>query len=156
MSNKREFVQNVASLVFVLLIAIGGFFQPLLGFAVALLLLVAIVMNFRRHRSFCSKVCPRGRALDFALQHVSRRQPLPAFLRTLGSRRILCGFMMFCVIGSSVRLYSNIPALGAFFWSLCIISLSAGVVLGIFYKPRAWCAVCPMGTLQDTLGGRKE
>jgi hypothetical protein len=23
-------------------------------------------------------------------------------------------------------------------------------------KPRAWCAVCPMGTLQDTVGGKPK
>ena len=30
------------------------------------------------------------------------------------------------------------------------ITIIAGAV-GITMKPRAWCAICPMGTLQETI-----
>jgi polyferredoxin len=40
------------------------------------------------------------------------------------------------------------------FWVLCAASLSAGLLMGFFFKPRSWCAICPMGTLQDTISRR--
>ena len=142
--------REILSVIFVSAVAAGGFFVPVLGFAVALLLLIALAMNLFKRRSFCSSVCPRGAALGFVFSRVSRRRPLPAFLRTDGMRKALCGFMMFCVVGSTFRLRGDLGALGGFFWGLCLISLSGGVALGALFKPRAWCAVCPMGTLQDT------
>lgn len=144
-------IKGPLSAVFVAAVAVGGFFYPLIGFATAALLLLALAMNFRKPRSFCSAACPRGAALGFALSRVSRRKSLPAFARSEGVRKALCGFMLFCVAGSVLRLRAAPAALGAFFWGLCVLSLSAGVVLGLFYKPRAWCAVCPLGTLQDTM-----
>jgi hypothetical protein len=85
----------VLSSAFVLAVALGGFFIPYLGYAVAVVMLVAVVMSLRK--------------------------PLPAGTLSPGSKRALCGFMMFCVIGN-------------------------------IYRPRAWCAVCPMGTLQEMIG----
>lgn len=150
--NSRNTAQAVASLVFVLAVAVGGFFYPLVGFAVAAVMAVAAAMTLFRPRSFCAKACPRGRALGFALRPFSRGKPLPAGSITPGAKRALCGFMMFCVVGNVARLAGDGAALGRFFWGLCVISLAAGVVTGLIYRPRAWCAVCPMGTLQDTIG----
>ena len=148
--------REILSVLFVAAVAVGGFFQPLVGFGVAAMLILALVMNFNKPRSFCSSACPRGTALGFALSQVSLRRPMPPFMRTDRVRRVLCAFMMICVIGSAFRLRSDMGGLGAFFWGLCIVSLSAGVLLGIIFKPRAWCAVCPMGTLQDTLAMKKK
>ena len=50
----------VASLAFVLAVAVGGFFYPLAGFAVALVMAVAVAMTLFRPRSFCAKACPRN------------------------------------------------------------------------------------------------
>lgn len=147
----KRSIRGLLSAFFVAAVAIGGFRFPLLGFAVAALLLIALAMNFFKPRSFCSSLCPRGSALGFVLSRASRRKPLPPFMRSDGFKKILCGFMMFCVLGSAFRLRGDIGALGAFFWGLCVVSLIGGLVLGLFFKPRAWCAVCPMGTLQDTI-----
>jgi polyferredoxin len=62
--------------------------------------------------------------------------------------------MMFCVIGSLARSGGVLPRVGLVFWLLCVLSLSAGLILGFFFKPRSWCAICPMGTLQDTISKR--
>lgn len=150
--NSRNTVQAAASIAFVLAVAVGGFFYPLVGFAVALVMVAAVAMTLFKPRSFCAKACPRGRALGLALRPFSRGRPLPAGSVTPGAKRALCGFMMFCVVGNVARLAGSADALGRFFWGLCVISLAAGVVVGLLYRPRAWCAVCPMGTLQDTIG----
>lgn len=152
----KNFAIGSASLAFVLAVAIGGFFYPYIGFAVAAVMVVAMAMSLFKPRLFCAKACPRGRALGFGLKKLSRGRPLPTTALSGGSRRALCGFMMLCVGGNIYRLFGSAAALGSFFWGLCVVSLGAGVVVGIIYKPRAWCVVCPMGTLQETIGALKK
>ena len=142
---------EVVSVAFVSIIALGGIFIPELGLALAALMVAAIIMTLTKPRSFCASVCPRGRALGFLFRKNPRGRALPAFMLTPNFRKLLCGGMMFCVIGSLVRTGGDIGGMGAVFWTLCAISLSGGLLLGIFFKPRAWCAICPMGTLQDTV-----
>jgi len=150
--NTRTTIQSAISIVFVLAVAVGGFFYPYVGFAVAVVMVVAVAMTLVKPKSFCAYACPRGKALGLGLRPFSRGKPLPPGFITPGLKRALCGFMIFCVIGNTARLANTPAALGTFFWGLCVLSLAAGVVVGILYRPRAWCAVCPMGTLQETIG----
>ncbi len=152
--NTGNKILGALSLLFVTAVAVGGFFIPYLGFAVATVMAAAIVMTMIKPRLFCAKACPRGKALGFGLSRLSRGRPLPTGAVSPGAKRALCGFMMFCVAGNVYRLWGAPQALGTFFWGLCALSLAAGVMLGILYRPRAWCVVCPMGTLQDTIGRR--
>lgn len=137
--------------IFVFSVAAGGVFVPEVGLALIALMLTAIVMTLIRPRSFCSGVCPRGKALGFIMRKNSRRQALPRFMLSIKFRRALCGSTMFLVIGSLARSGGNVRHVGSIFWLLCVITLAAGLILGFFFKPRAWCAICPMGTLQDTI-----
>lgn len=158
-------VLDVFALLFVLAVAAGGWFFPVAGLALALLMTTAVALSLlarfgaARKRAFCNGVCPRGRALGFALKPFARGAPLPRSFTDLSLRRGLCGFMMFCVIGSLIRAlpglegYPALAAAGRIFWGLCVISLAGGLVLGLLFRPRAWCVVCPMGTLQDTIAG---
>ena len=143
-----------AASTFVFAVAIGGIFIPEMGLVLAALMVAAIVMTLIKPRSFCSKACPRGKALGFIMRGNSKRKALPRFMLSIQFRRLLCGAMMFCVIGSLVRTGGDIRRVGTVFWALCAISLSTGLVLGYFFKPRSWCAICPMGTLQDTISRR--
>lgn len=151
--NKR--ILDILALAFVTAIAAGGWFVPELGFALAALMLLALVLSLfgPRKRMFCSMACPRGRALGFVMKGVARGRSLPKFALSPGFRKALCGFMMLCVVGNLARNGAGMAGAGRVFWYLCLVSLSGGIVLGYFFKPRAWCAVCPLGTLQDTVRG---
>ena len=144
-----------ASFAAVLSIAVGGYFFPLLGFAVPVLIAAALAMNARSRRSFCAQTCPNGAVLGAALKPVSRFRRLPAFLSDPGFRRGLCGFMLFCVIGQTARGYPDASSIGRVFWAIYLIAVGLGAAAGLLYKPRAWCAFCPMGTLQDTVAPRR-
>lgn len=149
----RKRAIDIASLAFVAVVAIGGYFIPYLGLALAILMAAAVGLSVfgPRKRMFCSAVCPRGRALGFVMKPFSRGRSLPAWMLRTGTRRALCGFMMLCVGGNLFRNTAGLQGAGGIFWTLCLVSLSGGIALGALYKPRAWCAVCPMGTLQDTV-----
>jgi polyferredoxin len=42
-------------------------------------------------------------------------------------------------------------AIGSVFVGMCILTTTISIILGIFTKHRGWCAVCPMGTLQEKI-----
>jgi len=147
---------DLLSVVFVALVAGGGYFFHEFGLALAMLMALAVVMAFTAStpRAFCSAVCPRGRALGFALAPVALRRSLPHLLSSRAFRRFFCGTTMFLVFMSLFQVKSgvSVPAWTGFvFWILCLASLSTGLVLGFVFRPRTWCALCPLGTLQDTI-----
>lgn len=142
---------KIVSLIFVLAIALGGYFIPILGLAVPLLIAIALIMNARKTRSFCSGFCPNGRTLSFTMKAVSRNKVLPSYLYSTEFRRMLCGFMMFCVISLLARSDGSVMQIGRVFWAIYIASIGISTISGLLFKPRSWCAYCPMGTLQDTM-----
>ncbi|MFA5853116.1 MAG: 4Fe-4S binding protein [Spirochaetales bacterium] len=139
------------SILLVLGLAIGGFFLPEIGLLVIVLMLIAIATNARSSRSFCSGVCPNGRALSASLGKISAGKKLPRLLSSKEFRRALCGLLMFAVVSFLIQSNGSLAQIGRVFWSVYIAAIGISVVTGLLFKPRAWCAFCPMGTLQDTL-----
>lgn len=144
------------SVLFVLAVGVGGYFYPLLGLLVIVLIGLAIGLNFRSTRYFCGQVCPNGASLSTTLSRVSRKRKLPQSLYAPELRRGLCAFMLFCMVNLMVRFGHGWEQVGRIFWTIYVISLGISYTMGLFFKPRSWCAVCPMGTLQDTLGSTRN
>ncbi|HOK00150.1 MAG TPA: 4Fe-4S binding protein [Termitinemataceae bacterium] len=147
---------SVLSVVFVAIVSVGGYFFPFLGFLVIMLIILAVGLSFRYTRYFCGKVCPNGTYLTAVLGKVSRKHRLPPWLYAPELRRALCGFMFFCMINLIARFGQTWAQIGRIFWAIYILSVGISSLLGFFFKPRAWCALCPMGTLQETLGSMKK
>jgi polyferredoxin len=42
--------------------------------------------------------------------------------------------------------------IGAIFVGICLITTIISIILAVFTKYRSWCAVCPMGFLQEKIG----
>jgi len=143
------------SLLAVASIAVAGFFWPVVGLAVPVLILFALVSNFFGRRSFCAGVCPNGRSLSAAFTRVSRGKALPEAFRFPFLRSLLCGFMLFCVVSLLARTGGNIALVGRVFWMMYVIATGLSAAMALFFKPRSWCAICPMGTLQDTLRSKQ-
>jgi ferredoxin-type protein NapH len=145
------------SLLFIITVAVGGYFQPLVGLAVPALILTALISNTRSSRYFCANLCPNGRLLSSSLSAVSKRRRLPPFIYSVQARRALCGLMFFCVINLLVRFGGGIEQFARVFWGVYILSIGISFTMGSWFKPRSWCAVCPVGTLQDTISsGRRR
>jgi ferredoxin-type protein NapH len=132
-------------------IMVGGFFWPILGLAVPMLLAIAVGSTFFRRRWFCSNACPRGSLLSGFTRSVSRYRSLAPALYSQSVRMGLCGFLMFCAVGQTMHLWPSMASLGRFFWIVCIATFVVALIMAIASKPRAWCAVCPLGTLQDNI-----
>ncbi len=142
---------RIFSALFILIVAVGGFFVPELGLVVVALIFVALIVNAKARRGFCAGVCPNGRALSSVFAKRSGNGKMPAFLASREFRRALCGLMMFCVVSLLARSGGSVAAIGKVFWSIYLVSIAMSIAAGLLFKPRSWCVVCPMGTLQDTL-----
>jgi polyferredoxin len=134
---------------------IGGYWFPLLGFTVPVVMLAGVVGGFVRGRYVCGWLCPRGAFFDRIMKPVSPSRAIPAWLRSPALRwpvfGAMMGFMVFQIMQNPGDLYHW----GTVFWRICLITTGLGVVLALVVHPRGWCAFCPMGTMQEAIGGRK-
>lgn len=102
-----------------------------------------------RGKIHCSKYCPRGSFLGKFLSKISLGHTLPPWLRTKKAKNILLTIML--TVFASVMTYAIIvhgfyfPVIAKVFYRFMLMSFIVGIVMGIFFKPRSWCQVCPMG-----------
>ena len=129
---------------------------PLVGLAVPALVLLAVISNAFKPNWFCSNACPRARTLGGFFRRVSRNRPTPKSLYTPQMQTVLCGALLFCSISQISRYWRDLPKLGLFFWSVCVISLVFAIAFALLYRPRSWYALCPVGTLQHSFRRKKH
>jgi len=102
-----------------------------------------------RGKIHCSKYCPRGSFLGKFLQKISFNNTLPAWLRTNKAKNILLSIMLTVFIFTmSYAIFSHglkFLVIAKVFYRFMLMSFIVGIVIGVFYKPRSWCQICPMG-----------
>ena len=132
-------------------ISVAGYFFPAAGLFVIAMMVTALVINSRQSRGFCTSVCPNGRSLSALIPNRTNGKSLPKLMAAKEFRRALCGFAMFCMLNLSLRSGGALAGIGRVFWMIYLASVGISFVMGVVFKPRAWCSICPMGTLQDSL-----
>jgi len=142
------------SLIPIVLVTIGlGWKFPYLGFTVPAVMLMGVIGGLARGRYVCGNLCPRGSFFDRMIAPMSRRKRIPDFLRNMPLRWCVFAGLMGLMIWRILQNPSDAQHWGRVFWLMCVVTTSFGVVLGLWLHPRTWCAFCPMGTLQNALGG---
>lgn len=137
---------SLVALVVVALLV--GWKFPLLGFIVPIVMVTAIAVSFFRGRFHCGNICPRGFFLDSFLYKFSPRKSIPPFFKNIYFRIGVVIFMMGSMTFMISRDPGNIMHWGMVFWRMCFWTTMVGLLLGFIYRPRTWCAFCPMGTMQ--------
>lgn len=98
-----------------------------------------------RGKIHCSKYCPRGSLLGLFLKKISLNNALPRFMLT---KKFKNGLLIFMLSVFSFAMYhtDGVPIRIAFaMFRFMSTSLIVGILMGVTFKPRSWCAVCPMG-----------
>ncbi len=133
-----------------------GWYYPLLGFIVPAAMLAGMLGGMLRGRHVCGNLCPRGSFTDTLFASLGPSRPIPPRLFGMPHRWLmmtgLMGFMLY-------RLAQNPGSLdhwGLVFWQMCLITTAAAMILGVLFRPRTWCAVCPVGTFAGATGGHKR
>lgn len=142
----------ILATVMLTVLAFGWRF-PLLGFIVPVAMLSGMLGGIIRGRYVCGNLCPRGSFFDTFFAKFGPQRPIPQKLFAMPFRGLilvgLMGFMTF-------RLAQNpgsIEHWGLVFWQMCLLTTAAAMVLGVLYRPRTWCAICPVGTIGNATGG---
>lgn len=93
----------------------------------------------------CSKYCPRGSFLGKFLKHVSMDIPLPSYMRTKKAKNIILALMLTVFSFSMIHTGFEFNKMAFALFRFMGMSFAVGIIMGIFFKPRSWCQICPMG-----------
>lgn len=98
-----------------------------------------------RGKIHCSHYCPRGSLLGNFLKNISLQNNLPKWVKIKTAKKVLLTWMMVMFTISLINAGSNINRIALAIFRIMTSSLALGVIMGIIFKPRTWCQVCPMG-----------
>lgn len=126
---------------------VAGLFYPVIGAAALICMIAPVMTAFFKGRMWCGYFCPRGSFNDIILGKITRRVKLPAFFRTLWFRLLFLGVLMGGFTVQIIMAWGNPAMIGQVFIRMIFITTLLTILLGIFYRPRAWCLICPMGTM---------
>ncbi|MDO9465131.1 MAG: 4Fe-4S binding protein [bacterium] len=134
------------------IIVIGGLFYPILGYLViAMMTSLLLLSYFKRGRFWCWYLCPRGAFLDIVLSRFSAKKHVPKIFTKQWFRWLILIIFISFLTFRIIRTGGNLIAIGAVFVTMCLVTTIIAIVLGIPMKQRAWCTICPMGTLQEKI-----
>lgn len=137
-------------------VVIGGWFYPLIGFALLICMFGAIGISFYNGRSWCDWMCPRGSFYDLFLEKISRKSRIPGLFKTNWFRSIILAFLITALGVQIYFAWGDPDGIGLAFVTVLTVTTSIGLLLGIVFKPRAWCQICPMGTLGSWISVGKK
>ena len=128
-----------------------GFVYPAIGVLALVCMLAPVIIAPFRGRLWCGNWCPRGSFYDNALARFSPKRPIPSFFRSKSLRVFMLAFIMTVFSVQTYFAWGNLAAMGMVFVNLIFVTTVVGVILGVIYHQRTWCAFCPMGTLASWL-----
>ncbi len=137
---------------FLPLIVIGGLFYPILGYLVVAMMAFFLSLSFFKGRFWCWNLCPRGAFLDLGMAKISPNKPTPKVFSRLWFRWLILGLLMSFLAYRIAVSGGSLMAIGAIFVSVCLMTTIIAIILALIFKSRGWCAICPMGTLQEQIG----
>lgn len=147
----REAKQLAMGIAFLVFLA-GGWFLPFAGYFIPLCMVAGVGIAVFRGRQWCNWYCPRGSFADSLMKKISPVRPIPEFFRRTSLRLAVLAFLMAVLAFRITALWPDFYEIGKFFMILLTITTIVGVVLAAVYHPRAWCAVCPIGSLSSWVG----
>lgn len=139
---------------FTILVAIGGLWLPKLGLLVIPVMLGLTVTSFFRGRYWCGNICAHGSLFDHIFGRISKKRAIPKFSK---SPYFAWGMFLFFGYNIARRIVNAASVwgttefwdrLGFIFVASYLMVLVVGGVAAVLVRPRTWCTICPMGTMQ--------
>lgn len=138
------------------IVLIGGLFSPLFGYVLLLDMLLLIAISLFRGRFFCGNLCSRGLFNDFVLKKISRKAKIPSLFFSMKFRIIVLAAMMSFMVYRIFQAQGIIHKIGSVLLSMYIMQTLVISIIAVTVSPRAWCHICPAGTIQRLLGGDRK
>lgn len=127
------------------------------GLLALLCIIPAIYMAIKtKTKRFCAYSCPRGNFLTKTLKKIHMDKNIPRFFFSEKFRNIFLT-IMFSLFGISLfKTGGDITKIGFVFFRFIASSTIVGLVIGILYKPRTWCQICPLGQGTKLIGNLSQ
>ena len=137
-------------------VIIGGWLYPPLGFTLLICMVGSIGIALYRGRAWCDWMCPRGSFYDLFLDKLSRKVKIPALFKTNWFRALILTALMLSLGVQIYYAWGDSYGIGMAFVIVLTVTTTIGIVLGAIFKPRAWCQICPMGTISSWISKGKK
>lgn len=133
------------------LVVIGGYFWPYLGFVAIALIMLMFVLVWFRGRWYCGWICAMGGFYERLLGKISFKKSIPPVLKASWFKWLVFVLMMGLLTSRLILSGGESEKIGAAFVMMWTISSVMALSLGLIWKPRSWCNICPMATMQGIL-----
>ena len=147
----RKVKQFIMGIVF-LVVLIGGWKYPLLGYFIPLCMLLGIGMAFFKGRKWCDWFCPRGSFFDVSIKPISFKKEIPKFFKGLPLRIGMLSFLMLMMALQVIKRWPDPYKIGMFFVILLTVTTILGIILSVIFHQRTWCCFCPIGSMANWVG----
>jgi polyferredoxin len=151
LAKKRNTRQIFMAGVF-LVVLIGGWFYPLLGYFIPLCMLVGMGIGLFRGRKWCDWFCPRGSFFDAWIKPISPKRKIPQILKDSPLRIGILSFLMLMMAIQIVKRWPDPYKIGMFFVMLLTVTTILGIILVLIFHQRVWCCFCPIGSMANWVG----
>ncbi len=136
------------------LVVIGGYFGPYLGYIAIGMLIFMLMLALFRGRYYCGWFCAMGSFHERVISRIScKKKMLPVF-KAQWFRWTVFVLMMGLLTSRLVLAGGNPEKIGATFVMMWSIATGLAIGIGLIWKPRSWCSICPMGMIQGLIGSR--
>ena len=130
------------------LVVVGGYYCPRIGFTVLGLITLFMILASQRGRFYCGWLCPMGAFHERFLSLISLHRPILPVFKSRWFRWLLFALMMGLMTFRLFTAWGDPTAVAEVFRMMWILSTGIAIGLGLYFKPRVWCTVCPMGSMQ--------
>ncbi len=114
----------------------------------------------RGGRYHCKNHCPRGSFFSNVLSRISLGNTMPRFMATKNFRHALLAFMAVMFVIGMNHTGGDPRKIAFVMFRFMGVSFIFGILLGLIFKPKSFCAVCPMShgatLLGDLLDDKKD
>lgn len=152
---KQRKIKQFLAGIFFLIILIGGWKYPLLGYFIPLCMLLGIGIGLFKGRKWCDWFCPRGSFFDAMIKPISHKKKIPQFFKALPLRIGMLSFLMFMMTIQIIKRWPDPYKTGMFFVILLTVTTILGIILALIFHQRIWCCFCPIGSMANWVGRKK-
>ncbi|MBS4536561.1 4Fe-4S binding protein [Clostridium sp. D2Q-14] len=98
-----------------------------------------------RGKIHCSHYCPRGSFLGRFLGKISLNNNMPKWMRSKFAKHLLLGIMIILLTISLIHAKGDFNKIAFALFRFMGVSFVVGIMMGVIFKKRSWCTICPMG-----------
>lgn len=123
---------------------------PALRWLIPACMLAGVSLGVARGRGpWCGKYCLRGNFLEVAGGALNPGGKVPAVFSRPWARYLALSLLMGVMSFNLYAAWPDYRAVGMVFVVLLTATTAVALVFSAVFQRRAWCAVCPVGTISD-------